>query len=192
MFVNKVAEAIEEWLKEYDPNRQMMIGTFAYLKTLTPPVTYDDTAKEWKPNHPDVVARDNVIVLIAPLHANFSYSFMTPENIEYQNALLGWQVIIKQFAIWTYSANFYSYFTNFLNFSTQAQQYRELYELNTLSIVDQGPWDTGSPIFEKMRTYVMSQLMWDTSQNVDDLIDDFMRHYYKEAYPAMRKYFDRI
>ena len=190
VFVNKVAIAIEEWLKEIDPTREMMVGTFAYLKTLTPPATYDETTKEWKPNHPDVVARDNVIVLIAPLGANFSYSFLTDENIEEKNALLGWQSIIKQFAIWTYSANFYNYFTNFLNFSTQAQQYRELYELNTLSIVDQGPWDTGSPVFEKMRTYVMSQLMWDTSLNVDDLIDDFMRHYYKEAYPMMRKYFD--
>ena len=190
VFVNKVAKAIEEWLAEIQPGRQMMIGTFAYLKTLKAPVTYDESTKEWKPNHPDVVARDNVIVLIAPLGANFSYSFLTDENIEIKNALLGWQAIIKQFAIWTYSANFYSYFTNFLNFSSQAQQYRELHSLNTLSIVDQGPWDTGSPIFEKMRTYVMSQLMWDTTQNVDDLIDDFMRHYYKEAYPQMRKYFD--
>lgn len=190
VFVNKVAKAIEEWLAEIQPGRKMMIGTFAYLKTLQAPVTFDETTKEWKPNHPDVVARDNVIVLIAPLGANFSYSFLTDENIEIKNALLGWQAIIKQFAIWTYSANFYNYFTNFLNFSSQAQQYRELYELNTLSIVDQGPWDSAAPIFEKMRTYVMSRLMWDTSLNVDDLIDDFMRHYYKEAYPQMRKYFD--
>lgn len=190
VFVNKVAKAIEEWLQEVDPTREMMIGTFAYLKTLQAPVKYDSTLKEWVPNHPDVVARDNVIVLIAPLGANFSYSFLTDKNIEIKNALLGWQAIIKQFAIWTYSANFYNYFTNFLNFSSQAQQYRELYELNTLSIVDQGPWDSGAPVFEKMRTYVMSQLMWDTSLNVDDLIDDFMVHYYKEAYPHMRKYFD--
>ena len=52
-------------------------------------------------------------------HLSGEKLFISPEKaIEIKNALLGWQAIIKQVAIWTYSANFYNYFTNFLNFSS--------------------------------------------------------------------------
>ena len=190
VFVNSVAEEIENWLKEVDPGRNLKIGTFAYLKTLTPPATYNSETKKWVPNHPDVVARDNVFIFIAPLHANYSYSFLSDENIETKNAFEGWSAITNKFCIWTYSANYFSYFTNFLNFSTQAEQYRELRDLGTESIIDLGPWDTNSPTFQRLRIYLCSRLMWDAELNMDDLIDDFFVHYYKDSYKSMKKYFD--
>lgn len=190
IFVNSVAEEIENWLAEVDPGRELLIGTFAYFKTLPAPATYNEETKTWTANAEEVKARDNVFIFVAPLETNYSYSFLNTKNSLIKNAFEGWSAITDKFAIWTYSANYFSYFTNFLNFSTQAQQYRELRDLGAFSVFDLGPWDTATPTFDKLRIYVSSQLLWNADQNVDDLIDDFLRNYYKEAYPAMREYFD--
>lgn len=190
VFVNSVAEEIENWLKVEDPNRKIIIGTFAYGPTLTSPAVYDETTKTYKPYCDEVKTRDNVIILIAPLQTNYTYSFLDPNNQMIKEAFEGWRVCTKEFAIWTYSANFYSYFNNFMNFHMYAKQYQELHQMGTISIVDQGPWDTNSPTFHELRCYLMSRLMWDPYLDTEDLIDDFLRHYYKEAYSALRKYYD--
>lgn len=190
VFTNEMAYEIEKWLLQTNPGRYIKIGTFAYGPTLQAPVVYDDIKKAYVPTCDEVKTRDNVIILIAPLQTNYSYSFLDDQNETIKSAFEGWKVVTQEFAIWTYSANFFSYFNNFMNFGTQAKQYQELYEMGTISIVDQGPWDTNSPTFHEMRIYLCSRLMWDPYLETEDLIDDFLRKYYKAAYPSIRKYYD--
>lgn len=190
VFVNSVAREIKAWLAETDPDRQLYIGTFAYLKTIPAPVKADENG-ELVPTHPDVVAEDNVFIYFAPLHANYSYSFLDQDkNKETADSMNGWHVICPTFCVWTYSANFLNYFTNFNNWGTQAKQYSELKELGVKVIYDMGTWDTGAPSFERLRTYLTSRLMWDTTLDTQKLIDDFMQNYYKGASEYMTKYYN--
>ncbi len=190
IFVNKMTRAINEWLKETDPDRSIYIGTFAYNKTTDAPVV-KDAGGNYVPSHPDVVAEDNVFIYFAPLQANFSYSFLDKEhNSQIAESMKGWQVICPTFCIWTYSANFFNYFTNFNNWDTQAIQYQELHDAGGKVIFDMGTWDTAAPSFEMLRTYLSANLMWDTHADVKKLTDEFFLNYYKDAAGAMKKYYD--
>ncbi len=189
-FVNKVARDINTWLAETNPDREFYIGTFAYLKTFDPPVHKDEQSGKYVPNHQDVVAEDNVFVFIAPLHANYSYGFTEDENAIYREGFNGWQTITDIFCIWTYSANYYNYFVNFNNWSTQAMQYGELQSFGSKSVIDLGAWDTGSPSFEALRIYLISELMWDNTLDTQKLTKNFFDNYYKDASPYINQYFD--
>ena len=190
VFVNKVARDINEWLAQTDPDRVIYIGTFAYHKTLDAPVKEDPQGR-LEPSHPDVVAEDNVFVQFAPLDANFSYGFMDEQNnSRTAKSLKGWQVVCPTFCIWTYSANFFNYFVNFNNWGTQALQYQELYVAGGKVIYDMGTWDTMAPSFERLRTYISANLMWDCHADTQKMIDEFFENYYKDASPFLRKYYD--
>lgn len=190
VFVNKVARDINAWLEQTDPDRFIYIGTFAYNKTIPAPVKKNADG-EYVPTHVDVVAEPNVFIYFAPLGANFSYGFLDEEhNSEIAQSMLGWKVICPTFCIWTYSANFFNYFTNFNNWGTQALQYRELKSVGGKVIFDMGTWDTAAPSFERLRSYVTAKLMWDTEADTQKLIADFMQHYYKDAAEYMTKYYD--
>lgn len=190
VFVNKVARDINDWLAQTDPNRVLYIGTFAYHKTLPAPVK-ENAAGELEPTHPDVVAEDNVFVKFAPLDANFSYGFMDEEhNSRTALSMKGWQVVCPMFCIWTYSANFFNYFVNFNNWGSQALQYQELHEAGGKVMYDMGTWDTAAPSFERLRTYISANLMWNCYADTQRLIDDFFINYYKDASEFLRKYYD--
>lgn len=190
VFVNKVARDIKAWLAETDPDRVLYIGTFAYLKTIPAPVVKKEDGT-FELTHPDVKAEDNVFIYFAPLHANYSYGFLDKENnSETAESMLGWQAVCDTFCIWTYSANFFNYFTNFNNWGTQALQYQELKSVGGKVIFDMGTWDTGAPSFERLRTYLSAKLMWDTEADTKKLIADFMTNYYKDASEYMTKYYD--
>lgn len=190
VFVNKVARDINAWLKETDPDRTIYIGTFAYNKTIPAPVKTDENG-ELVPTHIDVVAEPNVFIYFAPLGANFSYGFLDEKNNpEIAKSMLGWKKICPMFCIWTYSANFFNYFTNFNNWGSQALQYKELKSVGGKVIFDMGTWDTGAPSFERLRTYITAKLMWDTEVDTKKLIADFMEHYYKDASKYITAYYD--
>ena len=40
-----------------------------------------------------------------------------------------------------------------------------------------------------MRLFVESQLLWNLDQNYDDLVHDFMVHYYKDAASYLEQYY---
>ena len=189
-FLNAVAEEIEAWLKETDPTRELTLGTFAYLKTYDPPAVYDETTKTWSPSHPSVVARDNVLVMIAPLGANYSYGFDNAENLVTRKALDGWQSVTKKFAIWTYSANFHNYMVNFHNYGTLAGHYKAFKAIGTMSLHDQAAWDTPTVSFSEMRAYVHCKMMWNSNFSYEGLVDDFIANYFRDAAPFMKDYYN--
>ena len=41
-----------------------------------------------------------------------------------------------------------------------------------------------------MRYFVESQILWDTSKNYDDLVNEFIGHFYKDAAEEIRTYYD--
>ncbi|MBQ8685193.1 MAG: DUF4838 domain-containing protein [Clostridia bacterium] len=188
-FVNAVARDIKAWLDETQPGRDLTFVALSYFQTLTPPAHKNEDG-EWVPNDPSVVAEPNVAVQIAPLHANYSYEFHTPENQETADALDGWSAVTDNITVWSYSANFWNYSVNFAQWGTMATHYREYYSAGATVLFDQGAWNTPSVSFDAMRAYVQSQLMWNTALSYDELVAEFMQHYYHEAGDAMFEYYN--
>jgi hypothetical protein len=189
LFVNAVADDIKAWLAETEPGRDLKIGTFAYLKTWDAPVHQENG--KWVINDEILRAHDNVFVFLAPLQSDFSHFFHDEANYSaVGKALDGWKKVTEQSAIWTYSVNYLSYFTPFNNFGSLSTQMKEFQNLGALSVIDLGAWDTATPWFDKMTIYIQSRLLWNNALSYDALADDFMRHYYKDAFSYVRQYYD--
>ena len=54
----------------------------------------------------------------------------------------------------------------------------------------QGPCDSPATPFLAMRNYVHSRLLWDTSLSVEDLVKEFIEHYFKDAGKYIYQYYE--
>ena len=192
-FMNAIARDIEAWRQEEFPERNIVLATFAYHRTETPPVVRN-AAGEYEAAHPSVIAEDNLAVMFAPLHSCVQHTLAHDEcNSSYRENMYGWRAITGKLCFWIYSTNYGAYFLNINNLTALSDNYRLLKdEMDLYYLMDQGPADAYTSALHEMRVYVQSRLMWDTSLSVDALIDDFMSHYYKSAAPYVREYYDLI
>lgn len=214
-FINDVAKGVEEWAKTACPERKILIGTFAYQRTEGAPAKKNDegvyemyklpsvlkdSVKDADGNIQDRVvtnvdnikARDNVFVMIAPIYADWSVPINDPDhNINYKAILEGWSVVSDKLALWTYCNNFsmrLEYFDNFSNIATNYQAYEEL---GAFYVYDEsGATAKANMMFQALSRYVISNISWDNDQNVEELIDEFIYGYYKEAAEPIEKLFD--
>ena len=94
--------------------------------------------------------------------------------------------------MYLYDLNYRIYFVNFNNFSSVTGMYRRCQEAGASYMLTQGVSDTNICCFDEMRSYVESNMMWDTSRNYEDLADDFLKHFYKDAYAPMKDIYERV
>jgi hypothetical protein len=98
-----------------------------------------------------------------------------------------------QIMMWIYNKIFCDYFVPFNNFSTFVNYYEYLdEEIGTYSVYHQGNKETPAGGMEELKCYVQAKLMWDRTLNMEDLIDDFCEHYYRDAGVYYREYFDLV
>ena len=91
-----------------------------------------------------------------------------------------------------YDLNVSYYFANWYNFRTLSSIYTDLKEAGVSFMLSQGVSDSNTICFDELRAYVISQMMWDTEQNLEDLVADFMINYYKDASDSMQELFELI
>ena len=140
-----------------------------------------------------MIPEDNVVVRIAPLASVYSKNLLDEEtNGPIREAILGWAALGVQLSIWTYHIGFGAYLYPMYNIHTIAENYRILREYGVVDILDQGPREMDSAPFEALRNFLHAELLWDADLDVNELIDEFMEHYFKVAAPYMREYLDLV
>ena len=190
-FTNKIAKAVDEYMAQKNPDRQLKYFFFAYGPTLNAPTTYNEESQKYEPVYKDTEIYDNVGVLIAPITMDFSKAPTDSVNQAAYVSMKGWSDLFQQknIAIWSYCLSPYAYMFNHNNFGVVQEYYRFFHEIGATSVYDQGNYDSAIPTFAAMRIYCQSQLGWDCTQNYEDLAMDFMDHYYGEAADAMKEYY---
>ena len=194
VFMNKVAKEIKAWLQDEYPERADIVKlvTFAYQRTQQPPVTWNAETGKYE-FVSEVIPEDNVVVRIAPLASVYSKNLLDEEtNGPIREAILGWAALGVQLSIWTYHIGFGAYLYPMYNIHTIAENYRILREYGVVDILDQGPREMDSAPFEALRNFLHAELLWDADLDVNELIDEFMEHYFKAAAPYMREYLDLV
>ena len=197
-FINKLADKIKEWVDENQKGRVVYLSTFAYDETIRPPVFYDDNdnvkIENGKPIPYDdsVILRDNVIIRVAPIHANWYVPLNAPENKKVRNELLGWSSLGKA-NYWVYSNSFHTPYANLYNFNSIKPTYKYLKSLGTNHVYDQiSNCGSSSPCFMAYRMYLQSNLMWNLELDVDNLTEKFFTAYYKDAKDIMLNYLNEL
>lgn len=209
-FTNLVAREVNEWLKEAYPGRNVKFVFFAYGSNQSPPVktqkvTENGTEKEiailgengrYIPYYDDLKIEDNVMVMYAPVDADFSKGFSETENSYAYEQIRGWRDLFLRegrndgIIVWAYTIYCWGYFVPFYQFGASKAQYEFYDELGVSYVMDQGQYDSNTPCFEALRIYTMAKLMQDSSLDYNELAYDFIDHYYGAAADTFKQYFD--
>ena len=177
-FVNRIAEAVEQ------EHPEVMISTLAYLDTV-------DAPQKVRPRH-------NVAVRLCNDLHSWRYPFTCfvtdtqPESQRYREALIEWSRICDNIHIWDYFVNFSHYSGPMPNMDVLQPSVDFYLDHNVTGIMMQAAYQGFGSEFAPLRSWVMAKLLWDPSRNVDDLVEDFLRGYYREAAPELRQYWDLL
>jgi len=189
-FTNEVVREVNAWLKAEHPERDITFVTFAYNETKAPPVTFNGATGKYVPVDPSVVAEDNLSVMFVISFVDYFKPYSEDDTV--MRMLNGWNSITKNLTIWQYCTNFDNYMEPFANWGTMAPNYKLLKQYGTSYIVEQGSYGSATSSFSEMRMYIQSSLAWNTDLNTGELIEKFMRAYYKDAHQKVKEYFDLV
>ena len=199
-FVNRLADKMKDWMAGNQPDRDVKLCIFAYQPTKKPPVLYNpdgslkrDCNGKAIPVDQSVVLRDNVVVRLAPIEANWFVPFDAEENQWVADLFEGWAAVAKNITAYVYSNNFFSQYANLNNFDAVKADYKFLKKYNCTHVYDQFLTSGHlSPCFTNYRMFLQSNLMWNLELDVDDLTEDFFNNYYKDAKEPMLRYFNEL
>ena len=171
LFANAVADEVG---KEF-PGK--LITTFAYKHTRHAP-------RNLRP-------RDNVMVVFCSYECSFAGPF---ENAHHKNTatfcddLRAWGGICRNIRLYDYCTNFRNYLFPFPNITGLAPNYRLFRDCGTRWLGSQGCGDGFHAEFAELKCYLQSKLMWKPDQEVEPLVDRFLKGYYGKAAPFVKDY----
>ena len=173
-FVNKVAEDIE---KEFP---DIWIHTFAYAYSRKPPK--------------NIVPHKNILIQLCSIECSFSQTLRDGEqNKSYREDMEKWGEISNQLIIWDYVTNFSQFIIPHPNYAVLADNIRYFIDQGAIGLFEQGDWYTTVGDFVRLRTYLLSRLMWNPSLDENAMIDDFLNGYYGEqAAPILKEYLNLL
>ncbi|MBQ8310360.1 MAG: DUF4838 domain-containing protein [Clostridia bacterium] len=178
-FVNRVAEAVEA----YDPT--LLIHTFAYQYTRHAPRF--------------VCPRKNVIVRLCNIECEWSEPFEVlakrdpdSEAAAFLGDLAAWTRISDRVYIWDYAVNYANYLQPFANYYQMAENIRYYKRMGVRGVLMEGNFSYGGGAsMDELKSYLISALLWDSTQDVDGLIDEFLKGVYGKGAPYLRDYINR-
>ena len=182
-FANILATEIQKWADETLNGREIRVVTFAYQYSDTAPVKEDGNGG-YEPIDETVVAAPNLYIRLAPIYQNNYYPLNDEENQtpKYYNMMQQWKEIGNKFMIWSYHTEFFNgYFLYFPNMHTWKENFKLFKEMGVTYFMMQHSYTEKNNWQAIMQTYVASKLMWDSSLNVSDLVNEFIDLYYGET-----------
>lgn len=198
-FCNTIVKELNVWLKEKHPEREVYFFSFAYVWAIKPPVE-KDALGNYHCILKDFKAEDNFGVRIAPLYTSTYYAWNDPraqealctcyygDRMPLVDIFEGWRAIVNNIAIWAYNHNFSDYMAPNAMWAHADTNFRYFKSLDTKHFfVEAGTGEKSN--FAEMKIFVFSNLMWDTSLSIDDLIHQFMSVCFKGAEKELYEYF---
>lgn len=194
-FVNKVQADVNEWFAKNRPNDEpTKLIIFAYQKTVRPPVNYNKDTKQYEPMDDSVILNEDSGIYFAPISHKI-HVVMGEEDVEDIKTATAqaqaWNALSKNIFCWVYSLLTEDCLIYNDAFEASQRNYQYLLKNNAIYIQDQGAYwmKTSNSGFLRLQTYVRCKVLWDTTLNMGELVDDFCRHYYGEAADIMQELF---
>lgn len=167
-FVNKVAEQFPD----------KMISTLAYEYGRKAP-------RNLKP-------RDNVNIMLCSIEVPRDKPIETdPSSADFATDVRDWGKIAKDIIVWDYVIQFNHLVSPFPNLHVLQPNIQFFVKNGVSAMFEQGNREVGGE-FAELRAYLISKLLWNPYENVDSLMNDFLRGYYGAAAPSIRQYIDTM
>lgn len=194
-FLNQLIEKVEAWRVETCPDRYLQYCTFAYNpSTIIPPVQMNADG-EYELIDASCEPHEKLYIRFAPLtqcmiHEHYVDETVCPTNKNFSQYWAGWKAITDRFMVWDYNANYRDYLSFLDTFSVVKNEYKEYADAGAVNIMIQNNSGGEMSSMDDLRNYLQAKIMWNVNVNLEELIDDFMTHYYKDAAPYMSEYLD--
>lgn len=167
-FVNQVADEFPE----------KMISTLAYEYGRKAPKTL-------KP-------RDNVNIMLCSIEIHRDKAITSdPTSIDFARDVEEWGKIAKDIIVWDYVIQFNHLVSPFPNLHVLQPNLQFFAENGVSAMFEQGNREVGGE-FAELRAYLISKLLWNPYENVDNLIADFLHGYYGAAALPIKRYIDEM
>lgn len=191
VLANAIIRNVNEWLLK-EQGRTVTLVIFAYHQSYVPPVERqaDGTYKPLSLTSGLTCAADkNLHVRIAPINANYTYSFVSNRQDETQLfAINGWKAVAHTFLIWDYTVNFENYLLYFSSLHYLKENlhfYKD--ELNATYVMNQSSNTAENMWNDDLKAYVASRLYWNFNWDVNYLIDEYLSLVYGSGAVAVKE-----
>lgn len=191
VFVNKVADEVGAWLKENYPDREITFVTYAYLATYAAPVV-ENADGTYSPYCEDVIPRENVAIMMAPIHLDYAVPITSESNLTYWKDFEKWSSVIDKMFLYDYGYPYWDSFTFLNDFGSMAENIRYFAEKGCMYYYNNTLSSTATTWYYDLRTYLRAKLTFCPYLELEDLIDDFFENYFLEANEPMREIFEEL
>ena len=163
-----------------------------------PEITIETFAYEFSQKPPNVTTpRENVIIKLAPINANFGAPFFDASNTEFLNDFLGWRKIAPQLSLWSYPTNYGtfgqfkpwpSWFVTAQNVQFAAKNKVSWIYLESTTSAN-GAGGLGLEM-EPLRAYLTASMMYHPAQDWAEVAQQFLSGFYGEGAFGVQQYID--
>lgn len=175
-FTNILSREINKWAENELNGREINLITFAYNYTTDAPID-----KEGNVLHSSCKPDENVFIRIAPIGANYYYSFESNKNQALGNTIKNWGKITKNIMIWSYETNYSGFLTYFPTMHFCKENLKLYRDLGTEYVLMQSDHKNFYDWQDRIDCYVTSKMLWNPDRDVTELQEEFVDLYYGPA-----------
>lgn len=183
LFLNDVIDKVESIMREENDiknlNRDIRYVFFGYYQSIKP----------FESNK--IIPNKKLYIEFAPIELDFAKDFYTgASNSDLRACLEKWDEIMEgRIIVYSYDVNYKNFLMNFNNFGSFKPYLEEYKKHHVKYFYSQGAVVNNVTGLTNMRLFVESQLLWNLEQNYEDLVHEFMEHYYKDAAESLELYY---
>lgn len=186
-FCNMLAREIQKWADEELDGRKINIVTFAYSYTKDPPIV--DRDGKLVPIDDTVIAADNVVLRFSMNTGgvNVGYHHFHEKNVEFLNKFAGWKLVVKKFMIWCYDMDDVTHLWYYPVIKNIRQNVDNFIKLGVIYLMFEAGCSSVHDWQTDMRSYIYSNLMWDSKNSVNVLFNEYVDNFYGAAAEEVKK-----
>lgn len=191
MFANCMAKEIQKWSDEkYGAGvRPVNVAFFAYFWCESAPVKYDGQGNiamfditDASGNTSPFKMEDNLWVRLAPLKANYAYSFTDERQTgKYRILFEQWGQFTDNIMLWNYVTYFHDYFKYFPNLTYFSDNIDYFKTSGVSYCMQQSSWGEQNDWQSRLKAYIAAKKYWENDVDVSALTDEFLNLYYGPA-----------
>lgn len=132
--------------------------------------------------------RDNVVIMLCTIEADFSKPFDHPSNKKIMKDLTDWSKVAKNLYIWDYAVGYSNHLMPFPNTGVLQKNTKILAKHKAIGFLGDGDESNFNGWLLAYKGYIIAKLSWDPNINLDREKKDFCRFYYGDAWEEMYSY----
>lgn len=195
-FLNKLSKKMETYVTSLHADEEgykydIDLVFFAYKSATAAPVKLNADTGEYEPIDDSVVCDSHVAPWYAPIYYDYTQSINSDVNASYREYLKGWSALSEKIYMWVYETNFNSYMSYYETLNGMPELFKTMADVKVKFLFNQSQFDNekGATAWHLLKGYLTAKLSWDSSQNMETLIQRFFDAMYGPAAETMNTWF---